>query len=108
MFHTGSDLDQNPRKDVLAKQLLRAAREYYNQLIEIKYDHKKTKRQKLRKNLMFSVSGDYFINYCDKLVSELWSVDKLKADDEMTVSVLSNHMAGLMQYKALKDEHEML
>ena len=62
MFHARSDLNLNARIDVLANQLMRLTSEYYNQLIEIKYYHKKQKRQKLRKNLIFSVSGDYFIN----------------------------------------------
>lgn len=44
LFHTGKDSGQYPRKDVLSKQILRSAREYFSQLIENKYDQRKRKR----------------------------------------------------------------
>ena len=109
MFHPGKGENKSSgRKDVLAKQLLRSAREYFTSLIDTKYHSKDIYRRERRKQKKLShdqprksqESEDdiKYFKYCDLLVNDMWHQDFLDANF-IDKEQLANHIGGLVQSK---------
>ena len=92
------------RNDVTFKKILRFARHYYHDKIELLYKYNKNKRRKDNKFVKDGVRHDSFFLKCiDSLVEDLFQPELLKLLD-IDSTDLGNHLASLVSAKDFQNE----